>query len=140
MPFWQFFRKGWDGRALLVRPSKTHHRIWKIIFVLSAHEYLERLEGKIRKYLSCFVKIFKNNSVSCCFLLVVLWRKGMQSFKCWPLSFTWMLIDKCQTKLISKSREYIADFQGGKGGPIGTIKILVLKVYRQFLLKLTYIF
>ena len=50
-----------------------------------------------------------------------------------------MLIDKCQTKLISKSREYIADFQGGKGGPIGTIKILVLKVYRQFVLKLTYI-
>ena len=49
MPFWQFFRKGWDGRALLVRPSKMHHSIWKILFVLGANEYLERLGGKIRK-------------------------------------------------------------------------------------------
>ena len=58
-----FFRKGWDGSALLVRPSKTHHSIWKIIFVLGADEYLERLEGKIRKCLFFYVKIFKNNGV-----------------------------------------------------------------------------
>ena len=33
-----FSRKGWDGCALLVRPSKMHHGIWKIRFVLSADE------------------------------------------------------------------------------------------------------
>ena len=58
VPFWQFFEKGWDGRALLVRPLKMHHSIWKILFVLSADEYLERLEGKIRKCLFFYVKIF----------------------------------------------------------------------------------
>ena len=65
MPFWQFFRKGWDGRALLVRPSKMHHRIGKILFVLSADEYLERLEGKIRMCLFFYVKI----------TVCVIWRK-----------------------------------------------------------------
>jgi hypothetical protein len=37
---------------------KTHHSIWKILFVLGADEYLERLEGKIRKGLFFSVKIF----------------------------------------------------------------------------------
>jgi hypothetical protein len=36
VPFWHFFRKGWDGRALLV------------LFVLGADEYLERMEGKMK--------------------------------------------------------------------------------------------
>jgi len=27
VPFWQFFRQGWDGRALLARPSRIPHRI-----------------------------------------------------------------------------------------------------------------
>ena len=27
VPFWQFFRKGQDGRALLVQPSRIPHRI-----------------------------------------------------------------------------------------------------------------
>jgi hypothetical protein len=54
VPFWQF---GWDGRALLVRPSKMHHRIGKILFVLSADEYLARLEGKIKMCLFFYVKI-----------------------------------------------------------------------------------
>ena len=31
--------------------SKTYHSIWKIIFVLGTDEYLERLVGKMRKYL-----------------------------------------------------------------------------------------
>ena len=52
MPVWQFFRKGWDGRALLVQPSEMRHTIWKILFVSGADEYLERLEGRIRKYLT----------------------------------------------------------------------------------------
>ena len=40
-----------------------HHSIWKNLFVLGADEYLERLEGKIRKCLFFYVKIFWNNSV-----------------------------------------------------------------------------
>ena len=38
--------------------SKMHHSIWKILSVLGADEYLERLEGKIRKCLFFYVKIF----------------------------------------------------------------------------------
>ena len=40
-----------------------HHSIWKIIFVLGAYDYLERKQGKIRKCLFFYVKIFLNNSV-----------------------------------------------------------------------------
>ena len=58
VPFWQVFRMGWDGRALLGRPSRIPHRNWKIIFVLGANEYMERLEGKIRECLFFYVKIF----------------------------------------------------------------------------------
>ena len=58
VPVWQFFRMGWDGRALLGRPSRIPHRNWKIIFVLGADEYIERLEGKIRECLFFYVKIF----------------------------------------------------------------------------------
>ena len=48
VPFWQFFRQGWDGRALLVRPSRIPQRISKYPFALGADEFLEMLEGKIR--------------------------------------------------------------------------------------------
>ena len=60
VPFGQFFRTGWDdhGHALLGRPSRIHHGNWKIIFVLGADEYVERLEGKIREFLFFYVKIF----------------------------------------------------------------------------------
>ena len=47
VPFWQFFRQGWDGRALLVRPSRIPHRISKILFALGADEFLAMIEGKI---------------------------------------------------------------------------------------------
>ena len=50
VPFWPFFREGRDGHALLVQPSKMHYSIGKIIFVLGADEYLERLDGKRLKY------------------------------------------------------------------------------------------
>jgi hypothetical protein len=49
VPFWQFFRKGQDGRALIVRPSRILHRNSKIIFALGADEFLVMLEGKIRE-------------------------------------------------------------------------------------------
>ena len=63
MQFWQFFRKIWNGCALLKQPSKMHHSIWKFLFVLGADNYLQRLEGKIRKFLFFYIKIFKNNSM-----------------------------------------------------------------------------
>ena len=49
VPFWQFFRQGRDGHALLVRPSRIPHRISKILFALGADEFLAMLEGKIRE-------------------------------------------------------------------------------------------
>ena len=59
IPFWQFFRKGWDGRALLVRPSKMHHSIWIFCFVLGANKYLERLEAKLESAYSFLLKYSK---------------------------------------------------------------------------------
>ena len=56
VPFWQFFRMGWDGRALLGWPSRIPQRNGKIIFVLDADEYIERLQSKIRERLFFYVK------------------------------------------------------------------------------------
>ena len=63
MPFWQFFREGQNGRAMLVRPSRIPRWIWKVLFDLGSYEFLAILEGKIRKCLFLYVKIFWNNSV-----------------------------------------------------------------------------
>jgi hypothetical protein len=49
VPFWQFFRQGRDGRALLVQPSRIPHRISKNLFALGADEFLPMQEGKIRE-------------------------------------------------------------------------------------------
>ena len=38
---------------------KMHHRIWEILSVLGADEYLERLEGKIRKFVFFHLKYSK---------------------------------------------------------------------------------
>ena len=43
------FRMGCDGSALLVWPLRIPHRNSKILFVLGADYFLERLEGKARK-------------------------------------------------------------------------------------------
>ena len=43
VPFWQFFRQGQDGHALLVWPLRIPHRISKIIFVLGSYELLVML-------------------------------------------------------------------------------------------------
>ena len=56
MPFWQFFRMGWYGCALLVWPSRIPHRIWKILFALGADEFLAMLEGKIREAKTVWAK------------------------------------------------------------------------------------
>ena len=58
VPFF-FFRMGLNDRDLLGRPSRILHRNWKIVFVLSADEYIERLEGKIRKCLFFYLKYSK---------------------------------------------------------------------------------
>ena len=47
MPFWQCFRMGGDGYALLVRPSRIPLMNLRILFVLGSYESLERLKGKI---------------------------------------------------------------------------------------------
>ena len=49
VPFWQLFKKGRDGRALLVGPSRIPHRISKIFFVYVSYEFLVILEGRIRE-------------------------------------------------------------------------------------------
>ena len=49
VPFWQFFRQGRDGCALLVLPTRIPHRISKIIFALGADDFLAMLEGKTRE-------------------------------------------------------------------------------------------
>ena len=49
VPFWQFFREGQKGHALLVRPSRIPHKISKILFELGADESLAMLDGKIRE-------------------------------------------------------------------------------------------
>jgi hypothetical protein len=49
VPFWQLFPLGWDGRALLVQPSRIPHRISKILFALGADQFLAMLEGNIIK-------------------------------------------------------------------------------------------
>jgi hypothetical protein len=51
VPFWQFFRQGRDGRALLLRPTRIPHMISKILFASGADEFLAMLEGKIREAL-----------------------------------------------------------------------------------------
>lgn len=63
MPFWQFFRFGQNGCALLVRPSKIPHRNQRIIFVLGSYESLEGLKGNIGETLFCQGSIWQNNGV-----------------------------------------------------------------------------
>ena len=57
-------RQGWDGRALLVQPSRIPHRISKILFALGADEFLAMLEGKIR--VTPFFKVQSGKITVCC--------------------------------------------------------------------------
>ena len=49
MPFWQFYRQGRDGRALLVWPSRIPRWISKILFALGFYEFLAMLEAKLER-------------------------------------------------------------------------------------------
>ena len=60
MPFWQFSREGWDGRVLLVQPSRIPRWIWKILFGLGSYEFVAMLEGKIGKGFFFYGSIWKN--------------------------------------------------------------------------------
>ena len=71
VPFWQFFRQGRDGRALLVQPSRIPHRISKILFVLGTYEFLAMLEGKIRE--TPFLKVQSGK--------ITVWFASKQSLK-----------------------------------------------------------
>ena len=42
-----------------------HHSIWKILFVLGADEYLERLEGKLESAYSFMLKYSKMTVITC---------------------------------------------------------------------------
>ena len=44
---WAIFQKGWDGRALLVRPSRISRWISKNLFALGSYEFLERKTRKV---------------------------------------------------------------------------------------------
>jgi hypothetical protein len=53
------FQQGLGGCALLMRrPHKHITAFEKLFLILGANEYLERLEGKVRKCLFFHVKIF----------------------------------------------------------------------------------
>ena len=53
MPFWQYFRKGWNGCALLVQPSKSNHSNCKKYFCFRCrwiYKILESAYSFILKY------------------------------------------------------------------------------------------
>ena len=88
-----------------MQPSKKHHSIWKILFVLGANEYLERLEGKIRK---CYSFMLKHSKITVWNLEVhdtlFACERGNWSFsrfeRKWrksghPCSLTWQMIWWC---------------------------------------------
>jgi hypothetical protein len=77
----------WDGHDLLGLPSRIPHRNWKIIFVLGADEYIERLEGKIIECLFFYAKILYNNSVGKTFQLHKLLKQTFCESHVFPESF-----------------------------------------------------
>ena len=76
VPSWKIFRKGWDGRVLLVRPSKMHHSIWKNYFCFGCRWIS-------RKRLFFYVKIFQNNNVP------KIWQHQIMSNK--DIKLHWLL-------------------------------------------------
>ena len=91
MPFWQFFRQGRDGRALLVRPSRIPRWISKIIFALGSYEFLAMLEGKTRKVQSGKIKVWGHF-----FLIWLLKYLRKNSIPNKHVSLTQTQINKCQ--------------------------------------------
>ena len=59
MPFGKIAKTALLNSWINLITSKMHHSVYKIIFVLGADEYLERLEGKVKKCLIFCVKIWE---------------------------------------------------------------------------------
>ena len=59
MIFWQFFRKGWDGHALLVQPFISAHRKWPEMVVPASTNQLKQC-GILRKVISNLVLMVGN--------------------------------------------------------------------------------
>ena len=59
MLFCQFFRKGWDGHALLVRPTKTHHSIWKILLFWVRMNIYKDWQAKLESAYSFIQKYYE---------------------------------------------------------------------------------
>ena len=62
VPFWQFFRMGWDGR-----PSRIPQRNLKYMFVFGADEFIERLEVKI----SAYSFMLKYSKITVCLINII---------------------------------------------------------------------
>ena len=67
-----------------------HHSIWTILFVSGADEYLERLEGKIRKWIFFFVKYSK----------ITVWNPFIGFFVYFDLNRNYYSIEKMKEKII----------------------------------------
>ena len=108
MPFWQYFRKGWNGRALLVRPSKSNHSNCKKSFCFRCrwiYKILESAYSFILKYSKIIVwehlslaKLLKGFTLIllCLILLHLSWPKHAsialtvlekQNMYCWENFF-----------------------------------------------------
>ena len=103
MPFWQYFKKGWDG------PQKRILGLDFFLFVLGADEYVERLESQIWKYsilfcwnvlkkqcdnaMLCYVYVIRMFLVTCLKEKSIIWvlrKKGNKGHVLAFLNF-WML-------------------------------------------------
>ena len=86
VPFWQLFRQGRDGRALLVQPSRIPHRISKNLFALGADDFLAMLEGKIRE--GPFFKVQSGKTTVCWGSKMGIKKSGDELFfNLWYLAF-----------------------------------------------------
>ena len=59
---WTESETSWDDHALLVRPSKTHQNIWKIIFVFGADEYRKVVSSKASRFVTHLVYYHTQNA------------------------------------------------------------------------------
>ena len=127
MPFCQFFRKGLDGHALLVWPSKTHHTNWKILFVLGANEYLERLEV-------AYSFMLKHSKIKQCDCFLYVWTLPHISIKtCLPKMKILRLALRSKTKH-ARLRSSLSGLCTSRGIPHGTTLALLICVHNDWLL------
>ena len=86
MSFWQFFRKGWDGRALLLRPLKNHHSIWKILFVWGV-KWISRKTGGQNQKVPTYSFMLKYSNIT-------VWYAMNENVKEWKCTFVKSVFDE----------------------------------------------